>query len=146
MFLSKTSHLITTSALFSIHPSIHRARFHCGLWNCIMTGSRAPLPTRAAAMHRVHYYSFTLHARSRSAPNTIICTFQQRGRVNIYYKAVLRLLTISNNQRNNLRQDLRSFRFKKNSRLRYINTAGTRAKYPASKNNTRVEKRQYSRV
>lgn len=79
------------------YPSILRARFHCGLWNCIMTGSRAPLPIRAAAMHRV-CYSFTLHARSRSPLNTIICTFQQRGRVNIYNTPALRLLSLSNNQ------------------------------------------------
>lgn len=41
---------------------------------------------------------------------------------------------------------VRSFRIEKKIRLRYINTAGKRAKYPASKNNTRVEIRQYSRV
>lgn len=123
-FLQRYSAQPAEARLF-LDPSIHRARFHCGLWNCIMT---------CLELQRCIAFIITTSALLR--------TYQQRGRVNIYYRTVL-LLPLSNNQTNNSRQEL-SYRNK--IRLRYINTAGKRAKYPASKNNTRVEIRQYSRV
>lgn len=51
-----------------LHLSAHRARFHCGLWNCIMTCSRALLPICSDALRSLLQF--------HTQKNTIMCTFK----------------------------------------------------------------------
>ncbi len=92
-FSSVIPHSLVKRGYFSIHLSTARASIvDCGtaLWH-------ARLPRFRSELQRCIAFIITTSALLR--------TYQQRGRVNIFYRTVL-LLPLSNNQTNNLRQEL----------------------------------------
>ncbi len=99
-FSSVIPHSLVKRGYFSIHLSTARASIvDCGtaLWH-------ARLPRFRSELQRCIAFIITTSALLR--------TYQQRGRVNIFYRTVL-LLPLSNNQTNNLRQELSYIYIKK---------------------------------